>query len=295
MATRFPGRAGSLSSRLLSRVLERRGLAIVSKSDATDRPGPADRLPAGYFEERPFDDLVDYGEERALELLRVVFPAYRGEYESFPREPSGDGAFHLCNDFFGPVDAEVLYCMVRNLAPREVVEVGSGFSSLLVRMALDANPRPAGRLTCIDPDPRAAISAAADTALRSPVETLEAGIFSRLGEGDILFVDSSHVLATGGDLNFIFFEVLPLLQPGAIVHFHDICLPRDYLREWVLKERRGYTEQYLLLAFLVGNDDYEVVWPGLYMMLEHPREIMDAFPSCTSTTAPVSFWLRKLR
>jgi len=296
---------GRKVTRLTGRLLARRGLELVPRGapgpgagagspggHACPAGGPALSLPRGYFEERPFEDIIDYNGAAALRLLDEVFPLYADEYNAFPREPAGSG-FYLKNEFFGPVDAEVLYCMVRHHRPREVVEVGSGYSSLVARMALDVNRPEPGRLTCIDPSPRADVASAADVQVLEPVERAGGRPFSGLGAGDILFVDSSHVVETGGDLNFIFFEVLPSLPPGVLIHFHDICLPRDYLYDWVVTEGRGYTEQYLLLAFLAGNSGYEVVWPGLYMMLTFPERVMEVFPSCNNVTAPVSFWMRK--
>lgn len=276
-------------------MLARRGLALAPRGsgDTPARFLPAVALPQGYFEEKPFEGLIEYERAEALRMLADVFPLYAGEYNSFPREPAGDGRFYLHNEFFGPVDAEVLYCLVRHLQPRTIIEVGSGYSSLLVRMALEKNGPAAGRLTCIDPSPRADVAAAADVQVLKPVEQVDVDTFAVLSSDDILFVDSSHVVTTGGDLNFIFFQVLPALAPGVLVHFHDICLPRDYLYEWVVSEKRGYTEQYLLLALLSGNGEYEVLWPGLHMMLAYPERVVEAFPSCTDVTAPVSFWMRK--
>src|SRR6266851_4549060 len=98
---------------------------------------------------------VDLGEAAALQLLHTVFPTYRAEYEQFPRQPSPSGGFYLDNGYFEAVDAEALYCMVRHFQPRTVVEVGSGFSTLVTRLALQANAGQ-GRLVAIDPEPRRA-------------------------------------------------------------------------------------------------------------------------------------------
>lgn len=280
---------------LADRLLARRGLVLAPRGsgDTPARFLPAAALPRGYFEDKPFEGLIEYERAETLRMFTDIFPLYAGEYNSFPREPAGDGRFYLHNEFFGPVDAEVLYCLVRHLKPRTVIEVGSGYSSLLVRMALEKNCPSPGRLTCIDPSPRADVAAAADEHVQKPVEQVDVDIFAGLSPGDFLFVDSSHVVTTGGDLNHIFFKVLPTLAPGVLVHFHDICLPRDYLYDWVVTEGRSYTEQYLLLAFLSGNGEYEVLWPALHMMLAYPERVMEAFPSCTDVTAPVSFWMRK--
>ena len=134
---------------ILNRVFARRGLVLVK---ATSLPQPPD-LPSSYFDERPYEGLIEYNGEGALALMRDAFMTYADEYNALPRTDTGDRSkFHLENEFFASVDAEALYCIVRHFKPRRVVEVGSGFSSLLTRIALDRNGGDS-RLTCIDPPP----------------------------------------------------------------------------------------------------------------------------------------------
>jgi hypothetical protein len=210
---------------------------------------------------------------------------------AFPREPIGGGSgFYLNNGYFEAVDSEVLYCMVRHLKPRTVIEVGSGFSTLITRQALTVNGS-AARLVAIDPEPRAAIRGTIDEHVAAPVEGLSTSFFEQLRAGDLLFIDSSHVVRPGGDVNFLVLHVLPRLRPGVLVHIHDIFLPYDYPRRWVAA---GNTEQYLVLAFLAYNDAFEVVWPGHLMRMRYAREVMEAFPSCTEATHPGSLWLRRV-
>ena len=275
---------------ILNRLFARRGLVLVK---ATSLPQPPD-LPSSYFDERPYEGLIEYNGEGALALMRDAFMTYADEYNALPRTDTGDRSkFHLENEFFASVDAEALYCIVRHFKPRRVVEVGSGFSSLLTRIALDRNGGDS-RLTCIDPAPQAEVAGAADEVLLKRVERVGLERFDGLERNDVLFVDSSHILRTGGDLDHIFFKVMPRLERGVLIHFHDIFLPKDYFEDWVMNKNWGFTEQYLLLAFLMGNSGYEVVWPGQYMILNHPDEVLSAFPSCTEDTAPGSFWIRKL-
>ncbi|HEY5494397.1 MAG TPA: class I SAM-dependent methyltransferase [Candidatus Anoxymicrobiaceae bacterium] len=275
---------------ILNRVFARRGLVLVKAAALAQPPD----LPASYFEEKPYEGLIDYNGEKALALLREVFITYADEYNALPRTDTGDRSrFHLDNEFFASVDAEVLYCMVRHFKPRRVVEVGSGYSSLLTRLALDRNGSES-RLICIDPAPQAEVTGAADEVLLKRIERVGLEPFDDLEQNDVLFVDSSHILRTGGDLDHIFFKVMPRLKSGVLVHFHDIFLPKDYFADWVMIKNWGFTEQYLLLAFLMGNSDYEVVWPAQYMILNYPDDILSAFPSCNQETAPGSFWIRKL-
>jgi len=126
--------------------------------------------------------------------------------------------------------------------------------------------------------------------IQSPVQDVDPAVFAELAENDVLFIDSSHVVRTGGDVNFLIFNVFPRLQPGVLVHVHDVFLPYEYPRRWIAA---GNTEQYLLLAFLAYNRAFEVIWPGHYMRMRHLREVMKVFPSCSERTHPGSFWLRR--
>jgi methyltransferase family protein len=231
---------------------------------------------------------LDFNEPVALDLLRNVFPRFRDEYAGFPREPTAPGGFYLSNGYFEAVDAEVLYCMIRDARPRQVIEVGSGYSTLIARQALSVNG--SGHLVAIDPEPRAAIAHAIDEHIAQPVQALDPAFFERLEPNDILFIDSSHVVAAGGDVTYLFFDVLPRLKGGVRVHVHDIFLPLDYPPRWVAA---GNTEQYLLLAFLSYNRAFEVLWPGSFMRERHFDLVARTFPSCTSETRPGSFWMRR--
>jgi predicted O-methyltransferase YrrM len=232
---------------------------------------------------------VDFNESEALRLLREVFATYRAEYERFPSTAEAAGAgFYLHNGYFESVDAEVLYCLVRATRPRQVLEVGSGFSTLVARQALDANG--SGTIAAVDPEPRATISAAVDEHIATRVQDLPPAYFERLQEGDILFVDSSHVVSAGGDVNYLFFDVFPRLKRGVLVHVHDIFLPLEYPPRWVAA---GNTEQHLLLAFLSFNTVFQVMWPGALMAERYPSELAQTFPSFHAGVHPGSFWMKR--
>ena len=140
-------------------------------------------------------------------------------------------------DWFPRLDAAAAYAMVRATRPRRVVEVGSGHSTRFLARAV-ADGRLETRITAIDPQPRASIEALPVDWLRLPVQRVPA--FPALGEGDILFIDSSHQLKPGSDVDFLLNAVLPLLPAGVRVHFHDIFLPDDYPEHWAW---RRYNEQ----------------------------------------------------
>jgi Methyltransferase domain len=121
---------------------------------------------------------------------------------------------------------------------------------------------------------------------------VELDFFSKLESGDILFIDSSHTVKIGGDVNYLFLEVLPRLKPGVIVHVHDIWFPFDYDRQWVLGEFRFWAEQYLLQAFLAFNSEFEVLICNSYLGFYFPEELKSCFPH-SPWSGGGSFWMRR--
>jgi hypothetical protein len=234
-----------------------------------------------------------------LQFLNNRCLPYRQEYRALPRHPTApDGDFYLDNQWFGAVDAEVLYCIIRDYGPRHIVEIGSGFSTRLMRRAIAAGGQ-ATTLTCVDPEPRVSIERYADRFLRLPIQLVEPfEITGDLAGNDILFVDSSHIVAPTGDVVRIYLQLLPQLSPGVLVHFHDIFLPYDYpqgwLNSWIERSAVPWTEQYLVHAFLQGNAEYEVFWPSRYMWACHRAAVLNAFPSASDRHVPTSLWVRKL-
>ena len=98
----------------------------------------------------------------------------------------------------------------------------------------------------------------------------------------------------GSDVQFLLLEVLPRLKKGVLIHLHDIFLPMEYPRHWVMDHDRFWTEQYLLHAFLLFNKEYEVVWAGSYMHTYHSDKLSKAFASYDAQkTLPGSFWIRR--
>jgi hypothetical protein len=124
------------------------------------------------------------------------------------------------------------------------------------------------------------------------VQEIDLNFFSQLQSGDILFIDSSHTVKIGGDVNYLFLQVLPRLKPGVMVHVHDIFLPFEYRRDWVLDEFRFWTEQYLLQAFLTFNSEFEVLMANSYLSHYYQEDLKAAFPSLPSWGGG-SFWMRR--
>ena len=237
---------------------------------------------------------IEMNEPRQLELLRN-FSGLRDEYQRFPTGPAAEhDRFYLGNGLFDGVDALVAYSMVRHFKPRLVIEVGSGFSSLVLGDAAAKNGR--GALVCIEPFPRDFLRTGfpgLQTLIEKKVQEIDLEFFSHLESDDILFIDSSHTVKIGGDVNYLFLEILPRIKPGVIVHVHDIFLPFEYRRDWVLDEFRFWTEQYLLQAFLTFNSKFEVLLANYYLSRYRQEHLQAAFPNLPRWIGG-SFWMRRV-
>jgi hypothetical protein len=248
---------------------------------------------------------IDMNEEKALEFLRNVLPKYQAEFrQSFPlHRTEGSEQFHLINGGYMAGDAQVYYALIRHGRPRRIIEIGGGNSSLLAAAACLRNREDYGvkpHLTVIEPYPWDLLKKGVrgvDVLREERIQTVELELFTSLQAGDILFIDSSHVLRPGGDVQREYCEILPRLAPGVLVHIHDISLPKPYFPSY-FQNHLYWNEQYLLQAFLTYNSRYEVVWPGTYMYVQHAEEVVNAFPEIADMRVeyplaePSSFWLR---
>jgi Methyltransferase domain len=237
---------------------------------------------------------IDMNDAVQLDLLRNHFPKFRGEYDQFPAEPTNQPAhFHFNNGLFDGTDALVAYCMIRHFQPRLIIEVGSGFSSLVAAEAIAKNEGSA--LICIEPFPLDFLRKGVPglhSLIEKKVEDVDLEFFSQLNSGDILFIDSSHTVRIGGDVNYLFLEVLPRLKPGVIVHVHDIFFPFDYRRDWVMDELRFWAEQYLLQAFLTFNSEFEVLMANGYLGHRYMEDLKATFAN-SPWWGGGSFWMRR--
>lgn len=233
-------------------------------------------------------DLQVSGQLALLEALRPFAAAI-----DFPMDPpASPHGYYYGNGMFPALDADFLFAALCHFRPRRVIEVGSGFSSLVMA---DANRRMfSGELdiTCIEPFPRDFLAQGVPgiaRLLQTPLEEVPLAEFDALQAGDLLFVDSSHVVKAGSDVQFLFFEVLPRLAPGVLVHLHDIFLPDEYPRAWLMDEGRDWNEQYLLHAFLMFNSAWRVVWSAHYMGTRHAEAVASVFPRGPGG----SFWMQR--
>ena len=214
--------------------------------------------------------------------------ALRDGLASFTPPPG----FRLDNGWYEAFDAELLWALVRDLRPRRVVELGSGWSSMVLTAALEANAGDGDRCRyeVFDPYPR---EPAPPGVQRVRAQDVPEEAFAALGPRDVLFVDTTHTVKTGGDVNRIVLDVLPLLAPGVVVHFHDVLLPWELHRSWL---ERGWFwfEQDLLQAFLSGNDGWEVLLAANALTRAEPDLVRGLVPSWTpGASFPSAFWIRR--
>jgi predicted O-methyltransferase YrrM len=291
---------------LQRRILAPRGLHLARLQDERVVPrtyySPIpewEALPDEHWTRRDPMPGVDWDVAPALELLRTALPELLAEYRDPAIPGAGPDERRSLLGFYDGLDAAGLHAMLRLTAPRTVVELGSGVSTLIMIDALRANAAKGrgGRLRSFDPYPRrpteGGLAAFADAELH-PVaaEDVDAQVFAELGAGDVLFVDTTHAVRAGGDVHRILLDVLPRLAPGVLVHVHDILLPYEYHRGW-FQDGLYWTEQYVLQAVLQDNPHWEVVMPHHQLLREHPEAVAAAVPAHREGMQPSALWLRR--
>jgi uncharacterized UPF0146 family protein len=254
----------------------------------------ADRLlsldQAGHFRDQVVPVLPQFASCDPRLLLDAV-RQYRDTTSRFAKARE-DGKFSFSNDYFSSPDAEVAYALIRLQRPRRIVEVGSGNSTHLFREAI-ADGKLETWLVSIDPSPRREVELVADQVIRCRLEDVtSADLEDVLEASDILFIDSSHEIRPGNDVVRLFLDVVPKVRTGVVIHVHDIFLPFEYPREWIIGNTLNvmWTEQYLVQAMLQGSDQFEVLWPGYFLQRTLPN-FADNFHNEKGIAK--SLWLRK--
>jgi hypothetical protein len=187
--------------------------------------------------------------------------------------------------------------MMLHVKPKRIIEIGSGYSSCV---SLDTNELFFhDSISCIfiEPYPELLYSLLKRSdfenikIIAGNLQDIELHTFTQLSAGDILFIDSTHVSKVDSDVNYILFKILPVLQSGVYIHFHDIYFPFEYPKEWVY-QGRAWNEAYLLRAFLQYNHDYEIVTFNSFLGCFHPETISRLMPLCAKNPGS-SIWIRK--
>jgi hypothetical protein len=195
-------------------------------------------------------------------------------------------------------DGSILYAILRRHQPRRVIEVGSGWSSVCALETAASFFESKCNFTFVDPYPQLLISLIGDLEtnvriLEMPIQQVPLAVFETLEEGDILFIDSTHVLRTGSDVCFELFDVLPRLAVGVLVHFHDMFWPFEYPRLWAVNENRSWNELYAMRAFLTNNNDWRVVFFNDYFAKVERDLIAATYPGFLKNSGG-ALWLQRI-
>jgi hypothetical protein len=238
---------------------------------------------------------IDLNIGKQLNLINSFKPFYN-QLPFSPRKQS-KFRYYYDNPYYSYGDAISLYCMLRFLQPKRIIEVGSGFSSAVTldvrEHFLDKKlectfiePYPERLQSLLKQDDRVKLISA-----RLQDVTLDAQL-NELENNDILFIDSTHVSKTGNDVNKLYLDTLPNLNSGVYIHIHDIFYPFEYPKEWVF-EGRAWNEIYLLKAFLQFNSKFEIIFFNHMLATLHPDKLYSAMPLYKNNPGG-SIWLRKL-
>ncbi|WP_217996803.1 class I SAM-dependent methyltransferase [Nocardioides jensenii] len=246
-------------------------------------------------EERPLPG-INLNESGQVDFIRSL--KYADELLDLEDPPGTPLGYQFGNRMFEQGDAELLYSVIRAGRPARIYEIGSGHSTLVARKAIVANQREDDGYSCehlcVEPYEADWLERTGIRIVRERAEKLGAEFFAALDEGDLLFIDSSHIIRPQGDVLFEFLELLPSLRQGVTVHVHDIFTPRDYPEEWVIDVQRLWNEQYLLEAFLSHNHDWSIVAAANHLRHHHFGDFQAACPNLREEHEPGSIYLRRV-
>ncbi len=239
---------------------------------------------------------IDFNDAGQLKLLERCIYAQELVDLGWVSTFRDENTYYLNNKYFDQGDADFLYQFLRTIKPQRIIEIGSGHSTKVARLALDRNEAETGHRTlhtCIEPYEAKRLAGVRGIELiETCVEDCQLDWAVALGPGDFLFVDSSHMIRPQGDVLKEYLEILPQLASGVYVHIHDIFTPRDYLRSWLEDEVLFWNEQYLLEALLSDTNRYEVVAALNYLQHHHYVELSKLCPYLTADREPSSIYLR---
>lgn len=233
-----------------------------------------------------------------INFQNSLLDAFGALYKELPftSEKIDQNHYYYENDFFSYGDAISLYSIIRYFNPKTIIEVGSGFSSAVI---MDTN-----RIffhnqilgTFIEPYPERLFSLMSEEddiyrVIVDKMQNVPLSEFRKLDANDILLIDSTHVSKLGSDVNRIIHEVLPALNKGVIIHFHDIFYPFEIPQHWVMRGL-NWNETYMLRAFLEYNHDFEILFWNNYYHTSNKELLFKKMP-LYEKNAGGSIWIRK--
>lgn len=242
---------------------------------------------------------IPLNDEKQLGLMRQLAPFMKES--SFRNEEKVPGhRFYNNNGIYSFSDPLILESMIRHLRPSAIIEVGSGHTSALM---LDVNNKYFNNsiaLTFIEPYPERLFTVLSEADKKAVtlhikgVQEIDKKVFMALKENDILFIDSTHVAKTGSDLLYLFFEILPVINKGVYIHFHDIFNNFEYLPyHFNSFNGFGWNECYFLRAFLMYNPNFEIVLFSNYLDNKYKEELLTIMPDYPILRG-AQLWMKKI-
>lgn len=239
---------------------------------------------------------IDWNTTEQLKMIAQF--SYSNELIDIQYKKPNTLDFYFNNGSFESGDAEYWYQLIRFIKPKNIIEVGSGNSTLMAMKAIrknnQQNPYCKCNHICIEPYENPWLEKTGASIIRKKVEDIDPIIFSELEDNDIVFIDSSHIIRPQGDVLYEYLELLPTLNKGVIVHVHDIFSPRNYLKQWLEGDVRFWNEQYLLEAFLSYNCNWKIIGALNYLHHNYYKELKSAAPFLTPDREPGSFYIRRV-
>jgi hypothetical protein len=238
---------------------------------------------------------IDFNTPVQLEILSKL--NFAKEFCEFIKQQSNlpeTEAFSITNGNFESGDAEYLFQFIRLKRPKLVIEIGCGASTKIIAGALSMN-KASGQSNvdhiCIEPYLQPFLDNFENIELiRSKVEDTDLELFDSLGPGDLLFIDSSHIIRPGGDLLCEYLQIIPLLNSGVFCHVHDVFSPRDYPVEWISQKVLFWNEQYLLEALLSNSSRFRIVAALNFLKHDHYDALKLVAPFLSPSREPGSFY-----
>ncbi|MEM9446965.1 MAG: class I SAM-dependent methyltransferase [Cyanobacteria bacterium P01_E01_bin.6] len=250
--------------------------------------------------ERRSSECINWNLDTQLDLIKKLSD-YSVEIHRIDNRHDAESGFNFFNATYPELDAAVYYTLLRELKPSKVIEIGSGYSTQIATKAISKNCQEGkeGKIISVEPYPRQMLTEGTlDVELVTQrVETIDLNFFEQLSAGDILFIDSTHTVKFDSDVCREILEILPTIPSGVWIHIHDIFFPYDYPPKWLIEERRAWSEQYMLEAFLAYNHQFEVTLANHWLSVDYPQEVAKIWSGVLEWTDKYhhcgGFWMRK--
>lgn len=251
--------------------------------------------------EAKFPIIDEQALDRSFENWKSIVGPVAGKFREISlRSEIVDGLFSYTGAPYSPGDAELLYGWILSRKPKRIIEIGCGYTTLLISEAIgDAKLKDGDyncEMQCIEPYPPEYLDplpSHVTEIISKPLQEVDPTVFETLEENDLLFIDSTHVLACGSDVVYEYLGLLPRLNAGVVVHIHDIFLPYDYPKSWMQKSRFFWNEQYILACALRSGNRYTPLFPMHQLYQERQKQMEDFVPNLhLNPPGPASFWIQ---